>query len=106
LVGIPVCLAWSLLLREPLALPTTWAGIAPIVYLAIAGSVGAFVLFAWLVNHLDISRISYIAVVVPLVAVSLGAWVRHERLGTATLAGAAVVLAGVVVGLRPARVRA
>ena len=100
LVGMLACLLWTTLLREPMRVPTTWEEIAPILYLAVAGSVGAFVLWAWLVNHWEISRTSYIAVILPPVAVSLGAMVRHERLGMSTLVGAAVVLAGVTVGLR------
>ena len=102
LVGCGTCLLWSMALREPMTIPTTWRAIFPVLYLAVAGSVGAFVLWAWLVNYWDISRTSYIAVTLPLVAVALGAWIRHERLGGATLIGAAIVLAGVTVGLRPA----
>lgn len=102
LVGMLACVLWSVLLREPMRPPTTWAAIAPILYLAFAGSIGAFVLWAWLVNYWEISRTSYIAVILPLVAVSLGALVRHERLGIATLVGAGIVLAGVAVGVRPA----
>jgi drug/metabolite transporter (DMT)-like permease len=64
--------------------------------------VGAFVLWTWLVNHWELSRVSYMAVILPLVAVSLGALVRHERLGLATLLGAVIVLVGVGVGIRPA----
>jgi drug/metabolite transporter (DMT)-like permease len=106
LVGLPMCLIWTLALREPLALPTSFAALFPIVYLAVAGSVGAFVLYSWMVGYVELSRLSYIAVIVPIAAVSLGAWVRHERLGWATLAGAAVVMVGVVVGLSHARVQA
>jgi drug/metabolite transporter (DMT)-like permease len=102
LVGMSACVVWSILLHEPMRPPTTWAAIAPILYLAFAGSIGAFVLWAWLVNHWEISRTSYIAVVLPLVAVSLGALVRHERLGIATMIGSVIVLAGVAVGVRPA----
>jgi drug/metabolite transporter (DMT)-like permease len=106
LVGLPMCLIWTLVLREPLALPTTAAALLPILYLALAGSVGAFVLYAWMVNYVDISRLSYIAVIVPIAAVSLGAWVRHERLGWPTLVGAAVVMVGVAVGLSHPRAQA
>jgi drug/metabolite transporter (DMT)-like permease len=102
LVGCGACLVWSAVLREPRELPTTWAAIFPILYLAVAGSVGAFVLWAWLVNYWDISRTSYIAVLLPIVALSLGAWVRHERLGPTDLVGALIVLVGVTLGLRSA----
>ena len=57
-------------------------------------------MWAWLVNYWDVTRTSYIAVISPMVAVALGAWVRQERLGTTTLLGALIVLVGVAVGLR------
>jgi drug/metabolite transporter (DMT)-like permease len=101
-VGAVACLIWTVALGEPMRLPRTWPAIAPILYLAVAGSVGAFVLWTWLVNHWELSRVSYMAVILPLVAVSLGALVRHERLGLATLLGAVIVLVGVGVGIRPA----
>jgi drug/metabolite transporter (DMT)-like permease len=103
IVGLVACVLLSAALGERMALPTTWAALGPILYLALAGSVGAFVLMAWLINHWDVTRISYIAVITPLVALALGAWVRHERFGAGTLAGSLLVMIGVVVGVRPAR---
>lgn len=105
LVGAVSCFLWSLLLHEPLSLPTA-AALVPILYLAVAGSVVAFVLMAWLVNHWEVSRVSYIAVVIPVVALALGAAVRHEQVSPTSLAGAAVVLGGVVIGLGLWRSRA
>ncbi len=101
-----VCLVWSLLLRERHALPTTWSALVPVLYLTIASSVVAFVLMAWLVNHWDVSRISYIAVIVPVAALVLGALVRHEQVAPASLGGSGVVLVGVVIGLELWRPRA
>ena len=99
-VGAAVCWVWSLLLREPQQLPGEWAAIGPILYLAIVGSVGAFVLFAWLVNHWEVSRISYISVVIPVIALTLGVLLRKEQVSGPSLAGAGIVLTGVVVGLQ------
>jgi drug/metabolite transporter (DMT)-like permease len=42
-------------------------------------------------------------VIVPVIALGLGAIVRHEPLATASLGGAALILAGLVVGMRPER---
>jgi len=99
-VGAVVCWIWSRGLGESQILPREWAAILPILYLAILGSVVAFVLVAWLVNHWDVSRISYISVVIPLIALVLGALLRHERVSWASLGGAVIVLTGVVVGLQ------
>ena len=102
-VGIPFCFAASTLAREAHALPSTPAAVIPIVYLALAGSVGAFVLFTWLVGRWEITRTSYIAVLLPVVALSLGALVRGERFSAAAIAGSAVVLVGVSIGLQLVR---
>ena len=106
LVGFAVCGAGSFLLREPHAIPTTAPAIAPILYLTFAGSVVAFGLYAWLVNHWDVTRISFVAVVVPVVALLLGTAVRHERLTSAHQAGSLLVLAGLVLGIVGDRRRA
>lgn len=92
LVGLAVCLAASVLAREPHPVPVTPRAFLPIVYLALAGSVGAFVLYAFLVNHWPVTRISFIAVIVPVVALALGALFRHERLTRAGFAGSALVM--------------
>jgi drug/metabolite transporter (DMT)-like permease len=97
--GVPFCLLASWLLHETHRLPTTWLQIYPIVYLAIVGSVVAFVAFAWLVNRWPISTVGFIGVVVPIIAVTLGAIVRHERLLARHVLGGVLVLAGVSVAI-------
>jgi drug/metabolite transporter (DMT)-like permease len=99
-VGAAMCFVWSIVLSESHAVPRTAGAILPIVYLTLAGSLGAFLLWTWLVHHAPLSKISYIAVLTPLVALAVGALVRGERIAALTLAGAAVVFAGVVIGLR------
>jgi drug/metabolite transporter (DMT)-like permease len=105
-VGFGVCASGSFLLREPHVLPRSAAALGPILYLTLAGSVVAFVLFAWLVNHWDVTRISFISVVVPLVALALGAAVRHERLTPAHSAGSLLVMAGLALAIASDRRRA
>jgi drug/metabolite transporter (DMT)-like permease len=99
LTGLPVCLAGSFLAREPHPLPLAPAEYLPMLYLATFGSVGAFGLYAWLVNRWPVSRVSFIAVVVPVVAVGLGAIAHHERLLAAQIAGAALVIAGLALAI-------
>ena len=105
-VGAAVCFLASTLLHERHALPTTWAGIVPILVLAVAGSVGGFVLFTWLVTQWDATRAWFVSVLAPIVGLSLGYVVLGEQLGAAGLIGSGIVLAGVAIGLRarlPAR---
>ncbi len=101
-VATPVSLLMSFAFGETHALPAGAAAVFPILYLTLAGSLGAFVLFAWLVNHWPITRISFISVVIPVVALALGAVVRHEEITRGSLAGSVLVLAGVLLGMRNA----
>jgi drug/metabolite transporter (DMT)-like permease len=99
--GAVVCLAASLVLGEPHALPSSGAAWGPLLYLVLAGNLGAYALYGWLVARWNVVRLNVIALVIPLVAVVLGAVIRDEALSITTYAGAAVVLAGV--GLTLAR---
>ena len=102
-VGALVCLAASVLAGEDRALPTTTAGWGPILYLTIAGSLGAYVIYTWLVARWDITKTSLVGVTAPVVAVLVGAVVKGERPATITLLGAALVLGAVIAGLRTPR---
>jgi len=97
-VGALMCVAASRVLGEPQVWPSGQAWIA-IGYLTVLGSVVAFVTFAWLLQHWSVTRSSFIAVVVPVVALLLGALVRHERPGGVALAGSVVILAAVLAAL-------
>jgi drug/metabolite transporter (DMT)-like permease len=99
-VGAAMCGAFSAALGERHVLPSTWAQAWPVVYLTLGGSVIAFVLMAWLVNHWAVSRTAYATVIVPVIALALGALVRHESLPPAAYTGAALVLGGLVIGMR------
>jgi drug/metabolite transporter (DMT)-like permease len=95
-VGAIVCFALSLLFREPHSIPRTTDEWFPVLYLTLAGSVGAFVLYAWLLKHWSATRASYISVIVPIVAVALGALVRDEHLTRSSFIGSALIMAGVI----------
>jgi drug/metabolite transporter (DMT)-like permease len=97
-VGAVICVAASRVLGEPQAWPTGESWI-PIAYLTVAGSLGAFATFAWLLQRWPVTRASFIALIVPVVALVLGIVVRQERPGPIALAGAAVILGAVVTGL-------
>jgi drug/metabolite transporter (DMT)-like permease len=101
-IGGAMAGAISVAMGEPHALPATAGAVLPLLYLTIAGSLGAFVIMSWLVHHWPVTRISYVSVIVPVLALGLGSVVRHERLTMGDLAGAALVLAGLLIGMRPA----
>jgi drug/metabolite transporter (DMT)-like permease len=87
-------------MRESHAVPLTLRVLGPLLYLTVAGSMGAFVLFSWLVQRWPVSRSAYVSVVIPIIAMSLGALVRHERLTLAMLGGSALVITGLLIGMR------
>lgn len=99
-VGAAVCLAGSVLLGEDRAIPTTADAWIPILYLVLAGSLGAYVLFTWLVHHWAVTNATLIGVVVPVIAVALGIVFRGEQAAPATYVGAAVVLVSVFAAIR------
>jgi drug/metabolite transporter (DMT)-like permease len=101
-VGAPICFAGALLLGERIFIPTTVGEWWPILYLTLLGSLGAYVIFAWLLQRWSVQSASMIAVVIPVIALALGAIVRDERPASLAYVGAAIVLAAVVIALRRA----
>jgi drug/metabolite transporter (DMT)-like permease len=72
-------------------------------YLIAIGSLLGFTAFVWLLRVQPPSRVATYAYVNPVVALVIGSWLGHERIDARTLAAAAVVLAGVVLVVMPAR---
>jgi drug/metabolite transporter (DMT)-like permease len=96
-VGAGALAGVSLIAREPWGVPTWPQGLGAILYLAIAGSVVTFVAWQWLLKEMQATFISYIALVIPIVAVLLGASLGNERFDVIDLAGAGIVLLGIYV---------
>lgn len=106
LIGCVICLAVSFLVGEAHPLPTTTGQIVPLLYLAVLGSVGAFTLLAYLVNHMEATNIAFISVLTPIIAITLGILVRGEHLQPATLLGSVMVLIGVLMAVQNDRMQA
>jgi len=87
-VGIP-------LEGNPLRFHWTPMAVIAMVYLAIVGSVIAFLLYYWLVLNMDVTKSMLIALVTPVVAVILGMLVLDEEFGWRTLAGGAMIILGI-----------
>ena len=92
-----VALASAALVFEGSPLKLHWTPLAVIclLYLTLVGSVAAFLLFYWLVRHVDVTKTMLIALVTPLAAVLLGVVALHEELSWRTVAGGAVIMSGV-----------
>ena len=87
-VGIP-------LEGNPLRFHWTPIALLSLFYLAVVGSVIAFLLYYWLVLHMDVTKSMLIALVTPVVAVLLGMIVLNEQIGWRTLAGGAMIMSGI-----------
>ncbi len=64
-------------------------------YLAIVGSALAFFLYYWLINRMDVTTTMLIALVTPLVAVTLGIIILGEHLTWRIAMGGAAILGGI-----------
>src|SRR5712692_4991080 len=96
-VGAAALAVVSLVAREPWGIPTWPQGLGAILYLAVAGSVVTFVAWQWLLKEMPATTLSYIALIIPIVAVLLGASLGNEKFDVIDLAGAGIVLFGIYV---------
>jgi drug/metabolite transporter (DMT)-like permease len=87
-VGIP-------LEGNPLHFRWTPMAVVAMFYLALVGSVIAFLLYYWLILNMDVTKSMLIALVTPVVAVLLGMVVLDEQIGWRTLAGGAMIMLGI-----------
>ena len=88
LIGIPVE-------GNPLQFHWTTMALIALFYLAVVGSVVAFLLYYWLVHNMDVTKTMLIALVTPVVAVVLGMIVLDEELGWRTIVGGGMIMLGI-----------
>ena len=88
LIGIP-------LEGNPFHYHWTLLALLSLVYLAVVGSVIAFMLYYWLVHNMDVTKTMLISLVTPVVAVVLGMVVLGEDLSWRTVAGGIMIMVGV-----------
>jgi len=98
-VGGTALAGLSLGASETWAVPSWPQGIVAILYLALAGSVVTFVTFLWLLKTTQATAMSYIALIIPIVAVFLGVSVGSEVLDPLAIVGAAMTLFGIYVSV-------
>ena len=88
LIGIP-------LEGNPFRFDWTPMALVALLYLAVVGSVIAFMLYYWLVQHMEVTKTMLISLVTPVVAVVLGMVVLGEDLSWRTIAGGIMIMVGV-----------
>jgi drug/metabolite transporter (DMT)-like permease len=88
LIGIP-------LEGNPFSFRWTLMAIVSLLYLALVGSVIAFLLYYWMMRNMDVTKSMLIALVTPVVAVLLGMLVLEEELSWRTVVGGAMIMSGI-----------
>ncbi len=99
LTGAVILMLLSVLFHESRSVPAltrTWVALA---YLIFLGSTVTFVLFLFVLKSWPASRVSYMFVLFPLVAVTLAAWLDRAPVTPALVFGGLLVLLGVFVGV-------
>src|SRR5256712_926271 len=91
-VGAARLATLSLITPEPWGIPTWPQGLRAILHLAIAGSVGTFVAWQWLLKEMPATSLSYIALIIPIVAGFLRGALRQQNVAVVYPRGAAGVL--------------
>ena len=88
LIGIP-------LEGNPFKFHWTPMAFVALFYLAIVGSVIAFVLYYWLMKNMDVTKTLLISLVTPVVAITLGMIVLRETLEWRALVGGVMIISGI-----------
>ncbi|HKP46008.1 MAG TPA: EamA family transporter [Pyrinomonadaceae bacterium] len=92
---VPLVIVGLIADGNPLKFHWTATAVISLFYLAIVGSVIAFVLYYWLVRKMDVTKTMLISLVTPVTAVILGMLVLHEQMHWRTLIGGALIISGI-----------
>jgi drug/metabolite transporter (DMT)-like permease len=91
---------WCVLTGQRFTLPHTLPYVLGLLYLAVFGSVVAFICYFTLINRIGSNKAVYITVVTPVISVLLSIRLEHYRPGPAEWLGMAICLGSVAWALR------
>lgn len=94
LVSVPLYLLTWFILQGTWPENFSQRGIGSIVYLGLFGSVIGFVMFFYILKHIDVSRVSLITLITPVIALFLGYALNNEVLNASVWMGTALILLG------------
>lgn len=97
-VGAAILLALTAIFGESYVVPETGQTWGAQAYLVLAGSLGVFWLYVFVLRTWTASAASYQLVLIPLVTVVVSAWLQDERITASFAMGSVLVLAGVYFG--------
>jgi drug/metabolite transporter (DMT)-like permease len=98
-VGGVLLLSFSYAVGEAWSVPHTWRVASAVFYLAVVGSIGLFGLFLYTLARLPVTTTSYQTALMPLVTVVLASWLLDQAVTVSLLVGAALVFAGLYLGI-------
>jgi drug/metabolite transporter (DMT)-like permease len=103
---IPLLVGGIAIEGNPFGFHWTPMALASLAYLTILGSVVAFLMYYWLIRHIEVTGVLMIPLVTPLVAVLFGVLFARETVGWHTVMGGGAIIIGVALAvLRVGRVR-
>ena len=76
-----------------------WTSVAALAFLVLFGSCAAFVIYYWLLKHMQPYQLSTLNLVFPIIAVSEGALLQHEHVSGMMVVAMALVLGAVFVAI-------
>lgn len=100
LAASPLLVAAAFAGGDGLALPPSLPAWGAFAFLLVAGSLVAFVVWAWLLQRWPVTRLSFQTVLSPVIAVALGWAFLGEAVEPTFLAGTGLVLAGTWLAVR------
>jgi len=94
LVSVPLYLLTWFILQGTWPENFSQRSLGSIVYLGIFGSVLGFILFFYILKHIDVSRVSLITLITPVVALLLGYALNNEVLNSGVWLGTGLIMLG------------
>jgi drug/metabolite transporter (DMT)-like permease len=96
---IPLLIGGMALEGNPLRFHWTPLAFASLAYLTILGSVVAFLMYYWLIRHMEVTGVLMIPLVTPFVAVLVGLLFAGEPVGWHAAVGGSAIIAGVALAV-------
>ncbi len=94
-IGGSLTLVLSLLFERDQSMAWTPANLGLLLYLALFGTVIAWVAFFYLLEHMEVVKLSFVGFIAPLIAMFMGMLVLDEYLPPVVYLGAGLVLLGI-----------
>jgi drug/metabolite transporter (DMT)-like permease len=94
LVSVPLYLLTWFIFQGTLPENFSQRGLGSIVYLGLFGSVLGFVLFFYILKYVEVSRVSLITLITPVIALFLGNVLNNEALNVTVWIGTGLIMLG------------